>query len=69
LIYKFNDVVSTGGRMEWWKFNGVSHYEATGGFNFQLLDNLVLRPEYRQDWIPGTDLDEETFLVDAILTY
>jgi hypothetical protein len=69
LIYKFNDFVSTGGRVEWWKADGVSFYEATGGFNFHLLDNLVLRPEMRQDWSPGAGIDEDTFLVDAIWTY
>ena len=69
LIYKLNDFVSTGGRMEWWKADGVSFYEATGGFNFHVLENLIVRPEVRQDWAPGIGLDEDTFLVDAILTY
>jgi hypothetical protein len=69
LIYKHNDFVSTGGRVEWWKADGVSFYEATGGFNFHVLSNLVIRPEVRQDWAPGIGLDEDSFLVDAILTY
>jgi hypothetical protein len=69
LIYKFNDFVSTGGRYEWWKADGVSFNEVTGGFNFHLLDNLVIRPEARQDWAPGADIDEESVLVDAIWTY
>jgi len=69
LIYKHNDFVSTGGRMEWWKADGVSFYEATGGFNFHVLSNLVIRPEVRQDWAPGIGLDEDSFLVDAILTF
>jgi hypothetical protein len=69
LIYKHNDFVSTGGRVEWWKADGVSFYEATGGFNFHVLSNLVIRPEVRQDWAPGIGLDEDSFLVDAILTF
>jgi hypothetical protein len=69
LIYKLNDFVSTGGRMEWWKADGVSFYEATGGFNFHVLSNMIIRPEVRQDWAPGIGLDEDSFLVDAIVTY
>lgn len=69
LIYKLNDVISTGGRYEWWKADGVSFNEVTGGFNIHLLDNLVLRPEARHDWAPGIGLDEDSFLVDMILTY
>jgi hypothetical protein len=69
LIYNLNDVVGIGGRMEWWKADGVSFYEATSGLNIKLLDNLVIRPEYRQDWAPGIGLDEDTFLVDGYLTY
>jgi hypothetical protein len=69
LIYKFNDFVSAGGRYEWWKADGTSFNQVTGGFNFHLLSNLILRPEMRQDWAPGAGIDEDTFLVDMILTY
>ena len=69
LIYKHNDFVSSGGRYEWWKADGVSFNQVTGGFNFHVLENLVIRPEIRQDWAPGIGLDEDTALVDAILTY
>jgi len=69
LIYKFSDLISTGGRVEWWKLNGTSYNEVTGGFNIHVLDNLVFRPEARQDWSPGADIDEETYGVDMILTY
>jgi hypothetical protein len=69
LIYWVNDVVGLGGRMEWWKADGVSFYEATSGFNIKLLDNLVIRPEYRQDWAPGIGLDEDTFAIDGYMTY
>ena len=47
----------------------MSFYEATSGLNIKLLDNLVVRPEYRQDWAPGIGLDEDTFLVDVYMTY
>ena len=69
LIYQINEVFSTGGRLEWWKADGVSFYEATGGVNIRVLDNLVFRPEYRQDWAPGIGLDEDTAAIDMILTY
>jgi hypothetical protein len=69
LIYKLNDVVSTGGRVEWWKADGVSYNEVTGGFNIHALNNLVFRPEARKDWAPAAGIDEETFGVDAILVY
>jgi hypothetical protein len=69
LLYSLNDVIGIGGRMEWWKADGVSFYEATSGLNIKLLSNLNIRPEYRQDWAPGIGLDEDTFLVDGYLTY
>ena len=69
LLYWFNDVVGLGGRVEWWKADGVSFYEATSGFNFKVLDNVNIRPEYRQDWAPGIGLDEDTFAIDAYITY
>jgi hypothetical protein len=69
LIYKFNDFVSTGGRVEWWKADGVSFNQVTGGFNFHVLSNMIVRPEIRQDWAPGAGIDEDTFLIDAIVTY
>ena len=69
LILGINDVLSVGQRIEWWKDEGVSYYESTSGVNVKLLDNLVLRPEYRVDWSPGADVDERTFGCDAILTY
>jgi hypothetical protein len=63
------DTIKLGQRIEWWKDEGVSHYESTSGVNIQLLDNLVFRPEYRVDWAPGTDIDERTFGMDMVLTY
>ena len=69
LFYSLNDVVKLGGRAEWWKADGVSYNEVTGGVNVALLDNLVFRPEYRYDWSPGGDIDETTFGMDMILSY
>ncbi len=69
LFYKLNDKTKLGGRYEWWKADGVSYNEVTGGVNFQVAKNLVVRPEWRQDWAPGADIDEDTFSIDAILTY
>ena len=63
------DTIKLGQRIEWWKDEGVSHYESTSGVNIKLLDNLVFRPEYRVDWAPGTDIDERTFGMDMVLTY
>ena len=48
---------------------GFTGIQVTGGFNFHLLSNLIVRPEIRQDWAPGAGIDEDTFLIDAILTY
>ncbi|MCA9261429.1 MAG: porin [Planctomycetales bacterium] len=69
LIYSLNDIVSLGQRIEWWKDDGVSHYESTSGVNVKLLSNLVWRPEYRYDWSPAGGYDEKTFGMDMILTY
>jgi hypothetical protein len=69
LLYQFTDVIGVGGRMEWWKADGVSFYEATGGLNLKVLSNVNIRPEYRQDWAPGIGMDEHTFLVDGYVTY
>jgi hypothetical protein len=69
LIYRWSDLLAFGGRMEWWKADGVSFYEATGGVNIYLTENLVFRPEVRQDWAPGIGLDEDTAAIDVILMY
>nr|MBA3481014.1 outer membrane beta-barrel protein [Pirellulales bacterium] len=69
LIFKHNDLVSSGGRIEWWKADGVSYYEATGGVNLHALDNLVFRPEFRHDWAPAAGIDEDTFAVDMVWSY
>jgi hypothetical protein len=69
LIYQYNDIVGLGTRMEWWKNDGVSNYELTSGVNVKLLDNLIMRPEVRKDWVPATGFDEGMCACDVILTY
>lgn len=78
LLYTVNDCLSVGGRMEWWKSAGVSHYEATFGLNIRPHANLVIRPEVRQDWAPGGNsmvgngADSDNFTtwgIDAVVTY
>jgi hypothetical protein len=69
LLYSLTDVIGIGGRVEWWKADGVSFYEATSGLNIKLTSNTNIRPEVRQDWAPGIGLDEDTFAVDAYMTY
>jgi hypothetical protein len=69
LFYKLSDKAKLGGRYEWWKADGVSFNEVTGGVNLWAAKNIVVRPEFRHDWAPAIGLDENTFAVDAIFTY
>ena len=69
LFYTYNEAVSFGTRVEWWRNDGVSNNEVTGGVNIKLLDNLVMRPEVRKDWVPATGFDEDMTACDFILTY
>ena len=76
LFYHWSDIISFGTRLEWWKSDTlenntdrVSHYEVTTGVNIKLLDNFVIRPELRKDWVPATDFDEDMAAFDMILTY
>lgn len=70
LFWEYNDIVKFGTRLEWWRDGtGVSHNEMTAGVNVKLLDNLVIRPEVRKDWVPATGFDEGMVGCDMILTY
>ena len=79
LFYTVNDVLSVGGRAEWFKVDGDSIYEITGGVNVRPMDNFVIRPEYRYQFGDedgfanigdGTsEVDEGIFAVDAIYTF
>ena len=69
LFYSFSDAVAFGSRIEWWRNDSVSNYEYTTGVNVKLLDNLILRPEYRKDWVPANDFSVNNVACDMILTY
>lgn len=69
LFYTLSDCTALGARVEWWKRDGQSINAATFGLNYRPHANLVLRPEIKQEWIPGLDFDQTIFGMDAILTY
>ena len=69
LIHTVNDCLAVGGRVEWWKIDTVSHYEATLGANIKPHANLTFRPEVRFDWSPSVNYEETIFGVDAIMTF
>lgn len=69
LFYTINDQLKAGTRVEWWRDDGTSNYEATWGVNVSPMDKLVIRPEIRYDWCPETAFDTTTFGVDAILSF
>ena len=69
LFYTFSDRLKAGARVEWWKSNGNSQYEATFGVNVRPHANLVIRPEIRHDWNPGLARNFTTFAIDAIVTF
>jgi hypothetical protein len=76
LIYQLNDCWAVGGRLEWWKRDGSSLWEATAGVNWKPHPNFVLRPEIRYNWGPGlanyfgspTDAGS-IFGIDGIFTF
>ena len=53
LIYQLNGCWALGGRLEWWKRDGSSLWEATAGVNWKPHPNFVLRPEVRYNWGSG----------------
>ncbi|GIW94914.1 MAG: hypothetical protein KatS3mg110_2955 [Pirellulaceae bacterium] len=53
-FYQLTDRVKSGIRQEWWKADSVSYYTLTGGFNVQATPNVMIRPELRYLWSPGT---------------
>lgn len=82
LLYSITDKLGIGGRAEWWKPNGHSVYQITGGLNIIPVENLIIRPEVRYQWgddqiieglagfngQPGVS-DSAIFGIDAILTF
>lgn len=76
LFYTLTDKTAVGGRAEWWKRDGISHYAVTGGINIKPTGNLIIRPEIRHDWAPaGNTVDPDgksnftTVAADVILTF
>jgi len=77
LYYTFCPKLKAGGRVEWWKADGTSYQEITGGFNIMPTANLRIRPEVRYQWSPGgaggnqfgIPMDQTIFGIDAILTF
>ena len=67
-FYSWNDCLKFGVRGEWWKSDGVSYYEVTGGINWFPIANLAIRPEVRYDFQPETRR-LTTFGVDAYVTW
>ncbi len=78
LYYTISDKLKAGGRVEWWKADGVSYNEMAFGVNILPTANLRLRPEIRYNWAPGTTtatnpfgipINQTIFGIDAILTF
>jgi hypothetical protein len=80
LYYTVSERVALGGRAEWWKSNTVngestSFYEITGGLNYWVNANIVIRPEMRYDWAPAEaslgdfQYNRGIFGVDAVITF
>jgi hypothetical protein len=69
IFYAYNECLQFGSRFEWWRDEGLSHYETTGGVNYWPHANLVIRPEARYDWVPATGFGQTTVGIDAILVY
>ena len=80
LFYTINDKLKAGLRQEWYKADGTSYNTMTYGVNIKPMENLTIRPEYRQMWAPGaansalapghdTLFNSNVFGIDAIITY
>lgn len=69
LIYTVNDCLGYGLRTEWWRNNDDDFYEITGGVNYRVHSNLILRPEVRWDRDDANDVDQTGFGIDAVFTF
>ena len=79
MIYNIMEEIGVGARTEYWQMNGVDYYEVTGGVNFKPLPNLMVRPEGRYQWGPGSTASANNpagvpvntgiFGVDMIVTF
>lgn len=76
LIYTLNDCWAVGTRVEWWRAGApsagvpmTSVNAATFGVNYRPHPNLVFRPEIKQEWAPGANVDQTIFGIDMVLIY
>jgi len=80
LFYSITEQLKAGVRQEWYKADGTSYNTMTYGVNITPMENLVIRPEYRQMWAPGANnsalapghdtlFNSNVFGIDAIITY
>ncbi len=75
LIYRVNDCLGLGSRLEWYKstiYTGSSNstYSWTSGLNFRRNANVTMRPELRVDWGEGAvDPGQPIFASDLIVTF
>ncbi len=69
LFYTVNDCTKLGARVEWWKRDGQSINAATFGLNYKPHANVVFRPEFKKEWSPAVDYDQNIVGMDVILTY
>ncbi|MBA4016010.1 MAG: porin [Pirellula sp.] len=71
-FYQLTDRLALGGRSEWYKADGISYYTYTGGINYKITPNLIIRPEVRRNDSNGdpNGLFNRTIVgCDAILTF
>ncbi len=68
-FYHFNDCFAWGNRLEWWKADGVSYWEATTGVNMKAHANWVFRPEIRYDFQGVPDREQWTFGIDSYVLW
>jgi hypothetical protein len=69
MFYHFNDCVAWGNRLEWWKAEGTSYWEATTGMNLKAHANWVFRPEIRYDWQGDPNREQWTFGIDTYVLW
>ncbi len=83
-FYEINDNLKAGTRVEWYKADGISYYTWTYGVNIKPHANLIVRPEVRHLWAPGSQTgapgsiasnvrdvygNATVFGIDAIVTF
>jgi hypothetical protein len=69
LIYRVDECLGLGARLEWFKADSLSINEMTFGANIRHDANVMFRPEIRHEWSEALDYEETIFGVDAIITF